>query len=96
MMGLCIFPKTLVILGQKYPHLWPQSMWVSRIQASAFEEGRVYVTLNGYRYDNFEPMVYVSENYGNTWRKIGLNLPKEPVNVVKEDPKKQKPTICRH
>ncbi|RMG82938.1 MAG: glycosyl hydrolase [Bacteroidetes bacterium] len=61
-------------------------MWVSRIQASAFEEGRVYVALNGYRWDDFRPFVYVSEDYGATWQRIGRDLPLEPVNVIKEDP----------
>ncbi|MEO1260306.1 MAG: glycosyl hydrolase [Bacteroidota bacterium] len=64
----------------------PKDMWVSRVQASKFEEGRVYVTLNGYRWDNFSPYAYVSEDYGTTWKKIGSDLPLEPVNVIKEDP----------
>ncbi len=65
----------------------PQDMWVSCVQASAHEEGRVYLALNGYRWDYFEPMVYVSENYGRSWQRIGSDLPLEPVNVIKEDPK---------
>ncbi len=65
----------------------PQDMWVSCVQASAHEEGRVYASLNGYRWDNFEPMVYVSNDYGQTWQRIGTDLPLEPVNVIKEDPK---------
>jgi hypothetical protein len=46
----------------------------------------VYVTLNGYRWDNFEALVYKSANYGKTWQRIGRDLPAEPVNVIKEDP----------
>lgn len=64
----------------------PQDMWVSRVQASAYEKGRVYASLNGYRWDNFESFVYVSEDYGKTWVRIGKDLPLEPVNVVREDP----------
>lgn len=64
----------------------PQDMWVARVQASQYEEGTVYATLNGYRWDDFRPFVYVSENYGKTWRKIINGLPMESVNVVKEDP----------
>jgi len=64
-----------------------QNLWVSRVEASRFKEGRVYVSLNGYRYDHFLPYVYVSDDYGTTWKKIGADLPNEPVNVVKEDPK---------
>ncbi len=65
----------------------PENYWVSRIQASKFEEARVYVSLNGYRWDDFHSMVYVSEDYGKTWTKIGRDLPLEPVNVIREDPK---------
>ncbi|GAB4251623.1 MAG: hypothetical protein Tsb0034_30550 [Ekhidna sp.] len=64
----------------------PADFWVSAIVASQHKEGRVYASLNGYRWDNFEPMVYMSEDYGKTWRNISSNFPKEPVNVVKEDP----------
>jgi photosystem II stability/assembly factor-like uncharacterized protein len=64
----------------------PQSMWVSRVQASAHVESRVYCSLNGYRWDDFTPYVYISEDYGQTWTAIGTNLPHEAVNVIKEDP----------
>ena len=61
-------------------------MWVSRIQASTHEKGRVYMVLNGYRWDHFSAMAYVSEDYGKTWSAIGKDLPLEPLNVIKEDP----------
>lgn len=64
----------------------PRGWWVSRVDASSHAEGRVYASLNGYRFDNFEAHVYRSDDYGQTWRRIGLDLPEEPVNVVLEDP----------
>ncbi|UZR96010.1 WD40/YVTN/BNR-like repeat-containing protein [Chondrinema litorale] len=67
----------------------PENMWVSRVTASAFSESRVYLSLNGYRWDNFDAMVYVSEDYGKTWTAIGKDLPAESVNVIKEDPKNE-------
>jgi len=69
------------------PSDMPAGLWVSRVIASQYKEGRVYVTLNGYRLDNFNPYIYVSEDYGNSWKQIGKNLPPEPVNVIREDPK---------
>jgi photosystem II stability/assembly factor-like uncharacterized protein len=63
------------------------NLWVSRVLASQHKEARVYVTLNGYRFDNFLPYVYVSEDYGKSWMQIGKDLPNEPVNVIREDPK---------
>ena len=67
--------------------LQTNNLWVSRVLASQHKEGRVYATLNGYRIDNFLPYVYVSEDYGKTWTQIGKDLPNEPVNVIREDPK---------
>ena len=67
--------------------LQTNNLWVSRVLASQHKEGRVYATLNGYRFDNFLPYVYVSDDYGKTWTKIGKDLPNEPVNVIREDPK---------
>jgi photosystem II stability/assembly factor-like uncharacterized protein len=64
----------------------PPGFWVTRVQASAHELGRVYATLNGYRDDNFEAFVFLSENFGVTWQRLGTDLPHEPVNVLKEDP----------
>ena len=63
----------------------PKNMWVSGIYPSRFKESRVYLSLNGYRWDNFEPMIYVSEDYGLNWSRIGNELPNEPVNVIIED-----------
>jgi photosystem II stability/assembly factor-like uncharacterized protein len=67
--------------------LTTHGLWVSRVIASQYKEGRVYVTLNGYRSDNFLPYLYVSDDYGATWKKLGHDLPNEPLNVVREDPK---------
>ncbi len=64
-------------------------LYVSRVIASSFKEGRVYVTLNGYRNDNFLPYVYKSDDYGESWQQIAKDLPNEPVNVIREDLKNE-------
>jgi photosystem II stability/assembly factor-like uncharacterized protein len=64
----------------------PEDLWVARVQASSHEVSRVYVALNGYRWDDFRSLIYVSEDYGAHWTQIGTDLPLEPVNVIKEDP----------
>ena len=66
-----------------------QGLYISRVTPSAYKESRVYVTLNGYRNDNFNAYLLVSEDYGNTWTQLGADLPAEPLNVVREDPKKE-------
>ncbi len=64
----------------------PQGLWVARVIASQHEEGTVYAVLNGYRWDDFHPYLFKSENYGRSWQQLGSDLPMEPLNVVKEDP----------
>ncbi len=64
----------------------PQDLWVSRVEASRHSEGRVYVSLNGYRWDHFKPYLFRSDDYGRNWTRIDAGLPEEPVNVVTEDP----------
>ncbi len=70
---------------QKLSDNLPQNLWISRIKASVHKKERVYATLNGYRNDDFNSYVYLSEDYGTTWKSINLNLPKSPVNVIIED-----------
>jgi hypothetical protein len=45
----------------------------------------VYVTLNGYRWDDFNAYLLVSEDYGATWKSLSNNIPKSPLNVILED-----------
>jgi photosystem II stability/assembly factor-like uncharacterized protein len=78
----------LVNINKSLPKI-PAGLWVSRVTASQYKEGRVYAALNGYRYDNFAAYLFVSDDYGTTWKQLGMDLPAEPLNVVKEDPKKE-------
>ncbi|MFI5181179.1 MAG: WD40/YVTN/BNR-like repeat-containing protein [Thermoanaerobaculia bacterium] len=61
--------------------------WVTRVVASGFDEGTVYVTQNGYRNDEWTAYVFRSTDYGETWTSLAKGLPPEPVNVLREDPK---------
>lgn len=61
--------------------------WVSRVRASQHEVGTVYASLTGYRDDDIKAYVYISEDFGQTWRGIAGNLPAEAINVIAEDPR---------
>lgn len=65
----------------------PEHLWVSRVFASNFEEGKAYATKTGYRRDNFKPFVFKTTDFGRTWTNISSNLPDKPVNVIYEDRK---------
>lgn len=64
---------------------FPKGLWVSRVIASQHKKERVYVTLNGYRFDDFTVYVYRSDDYGKNWVNISNNIPTSPVNVIRED-----------
>ncbi|NQZ43165.1 MAG: glycosyl hydrolase [Flavobacteriaceae bacterium] len=65
---------------------FPKDLWVSEVAASKHKKERVYVTLNGYRWDDFTPYVYVSDDMGKSWKNITNNIPASPVNALVEDP----------
>lgn len=64
----------------------PYRKWVSRIVASAFDLGTVYMSQNGKRDDDFAAYVWKSTDYGKTWQNIAKGIPLGPVNVIREDP----------
>lgn len=49
--------------------------WVGSIEASRFAEGRAYVALTGHRSDSEKPSVWMTEDFGETWKEITTNLP---------------------
>ena len=54
----------------------PPHTFASTVLASQHVAGRVYATFDGHQNDDFGTYVYVSDNYGQSWRKItnGLRL----------------------
>ena len=67
----------------------PYGKWVSQMETSRFAEGRVYMTQNGKREDDFAAFVWKSEDYGQTWIDISANIPCGPANVIREDPQNE-------
>jgi len=61
--------------------------WVSRVVASQHETGTVFVSLTGFREDDFNTYLFMSEDFGTTWISISGNLPSEGINVIREDPR---------
>jgi photosystem II stability/assembly factor-like uncharacterized protein len=67
-----------------------EDRWISRMVASQYDEGTVYMTQNGKRHDDFQVYVWKSTDYGKTWKDIAGNIPYGPVNVIREDPVNKK------
>ena len=68
----------------------PTNKWISRVEASRYDLGTVYMTQNGKRDDDFQVYVWKSTDFGSTWEDISGNIPIGPVNVIREDPIDQK------
>jgi hypothetical protein len=62
--------------------------WISRIDASHFDQGTAYVSVDGHRSDDLKPYVFVTRDFGKTFQSISSNLPAYGnVQVIREDPK---------
>ena len=66
-----------------------QGLWVSRIEASPHAEGTAFVAFTGYRVDRREPLLFRTDDGGETWLAIAHDLPMEPINVVKQHPRNE-------
>ena len=63
----------------------PSPRWVATIEASRFNDGRVFVALDGHRSDDDEPYLFESNDFGDTWRSIRSNLPTGSSRCLRED-----------
>ncbi|MFO0923788.1 MAG: PDZ domain-containing protein [Pirellulales bacterium] len=63
----------------------PRPTWIATIEASRFEEGRVYVCLDAHRSDDDRPYIFVSEDFGATFKPMHQNLPWGSTRCLRED-----------
>ncbi|MCE9529825.1 MAG: hypothetical protein K8T89_01590, partial [Planctomycetes bacterium] len=63
----------------------PGPRWVSSIEASRWEDGRAYVVFDVHRSDDEEPYVFVTQDFGQTWKSLRGNLPDGTTRVLRED-----------
>ncbi len=54
--------------------------WISRVVADPVLENVAYVTLSGFRENEYMPHVFKTEDYGLSWTDISAGLPEAPVN----------------
>ncbi len=71
------------------PEGMPESM-ISIIDASHFNGGTAYLAVNRYKFDDFTPMLYKTDNYGETWTRINDGIPQgDFTRVIREDPNRE-------
>jgi photosystem II stability/assembly factor-like uncharacterized protein len=76
--------KNVPVLAEKSGELYH----ITRVEPSHFDAATCYLAVDGHRFDDLKPYVYVTRDYGQTWTPVTGNLPAwGDVNVVREDPK---------
>lgn len=83
--------------GDRWTEITPPDMpeygTVNKIDLSAHAPGRAFMAVQKYRFDDFTPYVYLTNNYGKSWTLLtdGTNgIPGDyPVRVVREDPERE-------
>ena len=75
------------------PDNLPQYGTVQRIEISPHDPGTGYIAVHRYRLDDWQPYVFRTTNYGESWTRIATGnrgLPADsPVWVVREDPERE-------
>jgi photosystem II stability/assembly factor-like uncharacterized protein len=63
----------------------PGPRWVASIEPSRAVDGRAYVVFDAHRSDDDSPYVYVTEDFGQSWKSLRGNLPMGSTRVLRED-----------
>ncbi|MDG1996188.1 MAG: hypothetical protein P8J14_06830, partial [Emcibacteraceae bacterium] len=63
---------------------------VNVIDASPHQAGKAYFAIAGFKMNDFTPVLYKTEDYGQSWKKIVKGLPEDTfVRTVREDPMRE-------
>ena len=69
-------------------HGLPEWATVACIEASPFDAGTAYVTVDAHRLGDNHPYLFKTSDFGGTWRSLADKLPADQyLHVVREDPK---------
>jgi photosystem II stability/assembly factor-like uncharacterized protein len=68
---------------------FPEGAWVSEVVPSAFDAGTVYVTADAHRINDYKTYVWVSNDFGATFRAVTSGLDGQVVKTLLEDTKNQ-------
>jgi len=65
----------------------PEYSWISKIHASEHNAGTAIIVVDQHRMNDFRPYIFMTDDFGKTWKKITSNLPSDDyVKVVRQDP----------
>ena len=80
--------KTWSNVFKNVPGLKPAA-WLATVEASHFDAGTAYVVADHHQDDDYAPYVYMTSDFGKSWKPIMGDLPVSAAwtHVVREDPK---------
>ncbi|MGH9881747.1 MAG: WD40/YVTN/BNR-like repeat-containing protein, partial [Pyrinomonadaceae bacterium] len=71
-------------------NIMPEWIQVNSIEASPSHPATAYLAATMYKWDDFKPYLYKTNDYGKTWRKITNGIPDGAfTRVIREDPNKR-------
>jgi len=56
--------------------------YVTELAVNPSNDAEAIITLSGYRYNDYEPHIMITQDYGSNWTDITGNLPDIPVNDI--------------
>jgi len=68
----------------------PPRLTISNIQPSRHQAGKAYIAVDGHQLGVFDPYLYVTDDYGESWKRIDGDIPRSVLSfthVIREDPK---------
>lgn len=78
--------------GESWENVTPRGLpeaMISILDASYHDPGTAYFAATRYKFNDFQPMIYRTTNYGRSWEKITDGIPAmDFTRVVREDPNK--------
>lgn len=79
--------------GQSWQNVTPPELGeclINSIEVSPHDPATAFVVATKYRFNDFSPIIYHTDDYGVTWTKITRGIaPEDFVRVVREDPLRQ-------
>lgn len=72
------------------PKGMPEWMMINSIEPSVFDAGTAYIAGTKYKTGDFAPYLYMTNDFGASWKKITNGIPAEHfTRVLREDPKQK-------
>jgi len=79
--------------GESWENVTPRRAgdgMVNTIAISPHQPGKAYVAFTKYKYNDHEPIIFVTDDYGRRWKRIDDGIPAGHwVRVVREDPERE-------